>query len=130
MDMARLEIPVSGWTCLRTEVEMSVHVSILKTRQEIDGRSRSSLELMSRCCWRDPMDRNNATWKLRYTFVDVGRVGLLARLCALLLVTSCCGLLASFLLLSGGLRGWGLAGGLLLCCGFGRHFGWKLKLWT
>jgi hypothetical protein len=70
------------------------------------------------------MRQNNATWRLGrdHTFVDVRRVGFLARLGALLLLTSGGGLLSSFLLLSGGLAGWGLGGGLLLCCGFGRHF--------
>ena len=61
-------------------------------------------------------------WDWDRTFVDVGRVRLLAGLSALLLLSSCGGLLSSFLLLGWGLAGWGLGGGLLLCCGFGRHF--------
>lgn len=92
MDMARVEIPVSGWTCLRTE--SSQHDSI-----EIEQR--------------------------RLTLVDVGRVGLLAGLAALLLLASGSSgsLLAGFLLLSGGLstsRGLATGGGLLLSS-FGRH---------
>lgn len=61
----------------------------------------------------------------KLTLVDVRRVSLLARLGALLLLSGCCGLLASILLLRrclGG-RGGGLGGGLLVS-GLGRHFGW------
>lgn len=56
------------------------------------------------------------------TFVDVRRVGLLARLGALLLVARGSGLLAGLLLLSGCLGSRCLGGGLLLCCGLGSHF--------
>ena len=61
------------------------------------------------------------------TFVDVGGIGFLPRLVALLLVTSWCGrLLSSFFLFSRSLTSWGLAasGGLLLSS-FGRHFVWR-----
>lgn len=58
------------------------------------------------------------------TLVDVGRVGFLAGLGALLLVTGRSGLLAGILLL-GSLRGSGrgLGGGGLLVSGLGCHFG-------
>jgi len=81
------------------------------------------LEAESLCCGRAKCFENDATSKkwIR-TFVDVRRVCLLARLRTLLLVTGRGGLLASFLLLGGGLGCGGLGGGLLLCCGFGRHF--------
>lgn len=60
------------------------------------------------------------------TFVDVGGVGLLARLGALLLVARGGSLLAGLLLLGGGLGSGGLGGGLLLSCSFGCHFeSWK-----
>lgn len=68
------------------------------------------------------MENDATARKWIRTFVDVGRVGLLASLGSLLLVTSRGGLLAGFLLLGGGLGGRCLGGGLLLCCGFGRHF--------
>ena len=82
---------------------------------------------VSRCCCDAiklaPKQRDLKSDWIR-TFVDVGRVCLLAGLGALLLVSSCCGLLSSFLLLSGCLS-WRLAGGgLLLCCGLWWHFGW------
>jgi len=127
--MARLEIPVSGWTCLRTAIEKLVKCLGWKTRLDVDGRRWSGLGAVLRCCRRAKWFGEDATWMnwIR-TFVDVGRVGLLAGLGALLLVTSRGGLLSSLLLLSGGLGGRCLGGGLLLCCGFGRHFGcgWKL----
>jgi hypothetical protein len=66
----------------------------------------------------------------RRTFVDVGRVSLFPGLSTLLLLArrSGRGLLASLLLLSGGLASGGLStsAGLLLC-GFGRHFGWMRR---
>lgn len=68
-----------------------------------------------------------------HTFVDVRRVGFLPGLAALLLLArrSSCGLLASFLLLSGGLASRGLAtsAGLLLGS-FGRHFVRKVGLFV
>jgi len=61
--------------------------------------------------------------KIELTLVDVGGVGLLPRLGALLLLTSRSGLLASGVLLLGGLGGDGsLGGGGLLVGGLGRHF--------
>jgi hypothetical protein len=66
-------------------------------------------------------------------FVDVRRVGFLPGLAALLLLarSSSCGLLAGFLLLSGGLSSRGLAtsAGLLLGS-FGRHFVRKVGLFV
>ena len=60
---------------------------------------------------------------MQLTLVDVGGVGLLASLGALLLVARSGGLLAGILLLrSLGGGGGGLGGGLLVC-GLGRHFG-------
>jgi hypothetical protein len=96
MDMARLEIPVSGWTCLRTVENASV----------------------IECATHGMM--------LELTLVDVAGVGFLPRLSALLLVTrrSRRGLLASLFLLSGrSFSSWGLAasGGLLLSS-FWCHF--------
>jgi len=65
---------------------------------------------------------NRSRKQARITLVDVGRVGLLARLGALLLVTGSCRLLAGILLLrSLGGRGRSLGGGLLISS-FGRHF--------
>jgi hypothetical protein len=95
MLMARLEMPVSGWTCLST----------VKTRQQT---------------LRNPCQKATGTAKL--TLVDVGRVRLLPGLGALLLVTGGRGsLLASLLLLGRRFSSRGLAagGGSLLC--FGRH---------
>jgi hypothetical protein len=84
MDMARLEIPVSGWTCLRTG-----NASVWAQKAKV------------------------AVW---LTLVDVGAVGLLAGLGALLLLARWSGSLLSGLLgdrgLSGGgglaTGGWGL----------------------
>ena len=61
---------------------------------------------------------------MRRTLVDVGAVGLLSGLGALLLVAGWGGgLLASLLPLSRGLSSWGLATSAgLLFSGFGRHF--------
>ena len=58
---------------------------------------------------------------MQLTLVDVGRVGLLPGLGALLLVARGGGLLAGLLLLSGSLSGRGLAGGGL-GCSLGCHF--------
>lgn len=83
MDMARLEIPVSGCTCLRT------------------GR----WDVSRRVFWTKRCDGCR-------TLVDVGGVGLLAGLGALLLVTGRGGgLLACLLLLGRSLASWCLAGG-------------------
>lgn len=61
---------------------------------------------------------------MRHTLVDVGAVGLLASLGALLLVARGGGLLAGILLLGAlGGGGRGLGGGLLVG-GLGRHFEW------
>lgn len=73
--------------------------------------------------------RGECKSKMRQTSVDVGRVGLLAGLGPLLLVTGSGGLLASILLLrrlGGGGRG--LGGGLLVS-GLGRHFDVGLLFW-
>lgn len=61
----------------------------------------------------------------KFTLVDVGGVCLLAGLCALLLLASRGGLLASILLLGGlgGSRGSLGGGGGGLGSSFGRHFG-------
>lgn len=67
--------------------------------------------------------RKNAFLGMQLTLVDVGGVGLLAGLGALLLVARSSGLLAGILLLrSLGGSGRGLGGGLLVG-GLGRHFG-------
>lgn len=67
--------------------------------------------------------RKNAFLRMQLTLVDVGGVGLLAGLGALLLVARSGGLLAGILLLrSLGGSGRGLGGGLLVG-GLGRHFG-------
>jgi hypothetical protein len=58
----------------------------------------------------------------RLTLVDVGGVGLLARLAALLLLARGGSLLAGILLLNGSLGGSRGLGGGLLVSGFGRHF--------
>jgi hypothetical protein len=114
MLMARLEIPVSGWTCLRTGKRVSTFCSIqlegadgVGDEAEAANRAHDAQMLMAD----------------KLTLVDVGGVGLLPGLGALLLVTGGSGgLLASLFLLSGGLSSGGLAagGGSLLC--FGRHF--------
>ena len=92
MDMARFEIPVSGWTCFRTETG-DVSTSPSENRHRAPTR----------------------------TLVDVGRVGLLSRLGALLLLAGGGGLLAGILLLGSLGRGrGGLRGGLLV--GLGGHF--------
>jgi len=62
-------------------------------------------------------------------FVDIGRVGLLARLRSLLLLSSCCGLLTSLLLLRRSLGG-SLRGGLLLGGGLWWHFDGWMELLT
>lgn len=91
--MARLEIPVSGWTCLRTKTQLARRV---QTRSGNTGKGR--------------------------TLVDVRAVSLLAGLGALLLVARSSSLLAGILLLGslGGSDG-GLGGGLLVG-GLGGHF--------
>ena len=38
IDIARLEIPVSGWTCLRTRIETVSECKKWKTRLWVDGR--------------------------------------------------------------------------------------------
>ena len=97
MDMARLEIPVSGWTCLRTGKDASVKAQkdqVTQTGFEIEMR------LQSRMSW------------MRLTLVDVRGVGLLSGLGALLLVARWSGsLLAGLLLLSRSFASWCLAGG-------------------
>jgi hypothetical protein len=93
------------------------------------------------CHWDAPIvlmrKRRDSEAQEELTFVDVGGVGLLARLGALLLVTRGSGLLAGLLLLGGGLGSGSLGGGLLLSGGFGRHFeslglvgdeGWLMKV--
>jgi hypothetical protein len=37
IDMARLEIPVSGWTCLRTKIEKLAKITKWETRLGIEG---------------------------------------------------------------------------------------------
>jgi hypothetical protein len=91
MLMARLEIPVSGWTCFRT----ANRVSTLRKAGVIVGK---------------------------LTLVDVGGVGLLPGLGALLLVAGGSGrLLASLLLLGGCLSSRGLAAGGGSLLGLGGH---------
>ena len=106
MDMARVEIPVSGWTCLRTGNGVSMDASHFPH-------------------WVGPCFQE-------LTLVNVRRVGLLAGLAALLLVASGSGggLLASLLLLSRGLAAnGGLAtGGGLLLSGLWGHFECGLKV--
>jgi hypothetical protein len=61
----------------------------------------SGLKVVPRCCGRAKCFENDATSrKWIRTFVDVGRVGLLASLGSLLLVTSRGSLLSGLLLLS------------------------------
>ena len=92
MDMARFEIPVSGWTCFRT-----------KTGD------------VSKNAFAGPASPKT------HTLVDVGGIGLRPRLGALLLLASRSRLLAGILLLrSLGGSGGGLGGGLLV--GRGGHF--------
>jgi hypothetical protein len=104
IDIARLEIPVSGWTCLRTAIAKLAKYLRWKTRLDVDEES-SGLEVMPRCRERANIIflGNDATSRWIHTFVDVGRVGLLASLGSLLLVTSRGSLLSSLLLLSGSL---------------------------
>lgn len=107
IDMARFEIPVSGWTCLRTNFLSSV---LALQRDHIRS-----------------VDMANCTTTVERTFIDVGGVSFLPSLSTLLLVTgrSCC-LLACLFLFSRCLSGWGLAAsGWLLLGSFGRHFGQK-----
>lgn len=61
-------------------------------------------------------------WWCDLTLVDVGRVGLLAGLGALLLLASGGGLLAGILLLSWSLSSWSLGGWLLLGGALWWHF--------
>lgn len=121
MDMARLEIPVSGWTCLRTVAGIVSLVFIWRPSrvsnrgapQPVTRRGRSGIDKRG--------ERRVAM--LQLTLVDVGGVSLLAGLGALLLVAGSGSLLAGILLLrslGGGSRG--LGGGLLVS-GLGRHFG-------
>lgn len=108
MDMARLEMPVSGWTCLRTMSNTLV------------GSGKLS------CPARAQEQKKTGGLEMDNTFVDVGRVSLFSRLISLLFVAGRCrGLLASFLLLDRSLacRGLASSGGLLLGS-FGRHFWW------
>lgn len=94
MDMARLEIPVSGWTCLRTRVENASEEARIAKADASD-----------------------------LTLVDVGGVGLLPGLGALLLLARGSGsLLAGLLLLSGSLASRGLAAGGGSLLGLGGHF--------
>lgn len=85
--MARVEIPVSGWTCLRTRERDALVNKDAKTT------------------------KHKTKAKEKHTLVDVRGVGLLAGLATLLLLASGSGgsLLASFLLLSRSLASWGLA---------------------
>lgn len=97
MDMARLEIPVSGWTCLST-------IQYKSARRV----NRTGIEI-----------------KTRRTLEDVGRVSLLSGLGALLLVARARGssLLAGLLLLSGSFASRGLAAGRgLLLSSFWCHY--------
>lgn len=101
MDMARLEIPVSGWTCLRT-VDSTLDGLIM-------GRN---------------IKEQDAKECANCTFVDVRGVSLLSGLGPLLLIARWRRrLLSGLLLLRGCLSSWGLAtsAGLLLGS-FGRHF--------
>jgi hypothetical protein len=100
------------------------------------GRGPMWMSLGRAHCF-DAQKRRDSEAQEELTFVDVGGVGLLARLGALLLVTRGSGLLAGLLLLGGGLGSGSLGGGLLLSGGFGRHFeslglvgdeGWLMKL--
>jgi len=99
IDMARFEIPVSGWTCLRTAI--------------LSARARG-VALRRRFLIQSPKP---------LTLVNVGGVCLLARLGALLLVTGGSSLLAGILLLGSLGSGSGGLGGRLLVSGLGRHFG-------
>jgi hypothetical protein len=105
MLMARLEIPVSGWTCLRTG-----GVSKMAPKSHRGGAARR-------------VRRAAAKDRVKLTLVDVGGVGLLPGLGALLLVARGSGrLLASLLLLGGSLAGRGLAAGGGSLLGLGGHF--------
>ena len=106
MDMARLEIPVSGWTCFKTRIRGDASV---------DRSQRMRRGSVSSCdkCRED----------VAFTFVDVGGVSLLSGLGALLLLArGGCGLLASLLLLGRGFAGRGFpASGGGLGSGFWCH---------
>lgn len=122
MDMARFEIPVSGWTCLRTVATRWVSMlSWVRGHGSRVGSERAAPPPTdaTRCGAR----KNAFFLGMQLTLVDVGGVSLLAGLGALLLVTRSGGLLAGILLLrSLGGSGGGLGGGLLVG-GLGRHFG-------
>jgi hypothetical protein len=109
MLMARLEIPVSGWTCLRTREDASANFAQWGQMKRLSAKGGCRAIARSRG---------------KLTLVDVGRVGLLPGLGALLLLAGGRGgLLASLLLLNGGSlssRGLAAGGGSLL--GLGRHF--------
>lgn len=81
MDMARFEIPVSGWTCLRTVATRGVsHGSDWKRSSRVSGRSQCSTTT------KGDAEQCKRRVAVRLTLVDVGGVCLLASLGALLLV--------------------------------------------
>ena len=107
MLMARLEIPVSGWTCLRTGGALE---NLLNGTDKLQSREKSRS-------------------KDKLTLVDVRGVGLLPGLGALLLLSrGRRGLLAGLLLLGRCLSSRGLAAGGGSLLGLGRHIWiWWLK---
>jgi hypothetical protein len=73
MDMARLEIPVSGWTCLRTKVRDALAIVLIQFA-------------MSRCICGSESNAARQRAREKPTFVDVAGVGLLPGLASLLLL--------------------------------------------
>lgn len=61
MDMARLEIPVSGWTCLRTKSGRLAKCLEWKTRLNVDVRGWGGLGAVSQCCGRAQCCGDDAT---------------------------------------------------------------------
>lgn len=75
MDIARLEIPVSGWTCLRTRTDVRSCLEY-RTRRIVDGREVNSTEAQKRksaMLLTRRIHRKDAIamWELTRTFVDV-----------------------------------------------------------
>lgn len=81
MDMARFEIPVSGWTCFNTKTRVN-------DVRAVDENSKTPLTQPQNCRCDGAIEQRQSKVGKRdiHTFVDVGRVCLLSCLVALLLV--------------------------------------------